>query len=410
MHVMPSEPTTLNGPRKPGKSLVAIARFEQGLRSISSEWLRGEYEMPVNEGRKACRFALALIAVGFVSMVMTGLTATALLPAKVHAQAVPDTVHIADAVVISEFGGRPAFSPDGERVAFVGKTYGDAFEVDLESRKVRNLTGHIPHHGVVRVQYLQNGDYLITAPRIYDGPNTRAHLEMWVLDKNLQTGLHPLDTEVFEGIAVSRRSNLIAWSVIEPKLGRDENWQLAYSRPAKHYMAEVAYRDGVPYLANKREILHEMPKECVFIEAQDFRDQDRELVYSCVGPPTDGPVSISTMGAKLPNGPSVAYFRQAGTYAEVEGVSPDGSWATVECGSQAMGVLPPLDICRLPMRPNSQMTPLVVATSPGNARGVSNSVVSPDGRWIALQRSDSNDPDIGGGAGVYLLPVPQDGQ
>jgi hypothetical protein len=406
MRMIPDEPNKSNAPHNLGKLLVAILSFKHSFRWSRAKDCVGEYEMRVYEGRESCRIALALIAVSLVSMVMTGLTATALLPVQVNAQTGPGTVHIADAVVISEFGGRPAFSPDGKRVAFVGKTYGDAFEVDLESRKVRNLTGNIPHNGIVRIQYLRNGDYLITAPRIYQGPNTRAHLEMWVLDKNLQTGLHPLDTEVFEGIAVSRRSNLIAWSVIKPKLGRGENWQRAYSRSAKHYMAEVAYRDGVAYLADKREILHEMPKECVFIEAQDFRDQDRELVYSCVGPPTDGPVSISTMGAKLPNGPSVTYFRQAGIYAEVEGVSTDGSWATVECGSQSMGALPPLDICRLPMRPNSQMTPLVVATAPGSARGVSNSVVSPDGRWIALQRSDSNDPDIGSGAGVYLLRVP----
>lgn len=321
-----------------------------------------------------------------------------------HAQ--DGAVRIDDASLLSQIGGRPSFSPDGKRIAFVGKTYGDAFEIDLATRKVRNLTANVPHNGVVRIQYLPNGDYLVTAPRRYDGPNTRAHLEMWVLDKGLQHGLQPLGSQVFEGIAVSKRSNLIAWAVIEPELKPNESWQLAFAKPVKHYMAEIAYRGGVPYLANKREILSPKPKDCIFVEPQDFRDGDRELIYSCMGPPSGGMVSISVMGTRLADGASTTYYRRAGDYAEVEGISPDGRWTTVECGKQDKAALPPLDVCRLDLRSGAELAPLVLATAPDDTRGVSNPVVSPDGKWIALQRSDSADPDIGGGAGVYLLRMP----
>ena len=115
------------------------------------------------------------------------------------------------------------------------------------------------------------------------GPNTRAHLEMWVLDKHLAKGLQPLGEQVFEGIAVSRRKNLIAWSVIEPELGPDENWQAGFARPTKRYMAEIAERDGRAVLVGKHEILSSLPKDCLFIEPQDFRAGDGELVYSCMG-------------------------------------------------------------------------------------------------------------------------------
>lgn len=322
------------------------------------------------------------------------------------AQASPGELRLENAIELSRIGGRPAFSPDGKRIAFVGQTYGDAFEVDLATLDVRNLTKDIPHNGIVRIQYLRDGNFLVTAPRATAGQNTRAHLEMWVLDKSLKRSLQPLGSQVFEGTAVSRRTNMIAWSVIEPELGSSENWQLGFSRPVKHYMAEVSYHQGRAFLDNKREILSRAPKECAFIEPQDFRDGDAELIYSCMGPRAGSTVSISVWGTQLPDGASTTYFKRAGTYAEVEGIAPDGRWAAVECGDQAKAVLPPLDLCRLQLQPNGRLTPLVKGTMPLSTWGISNPVISPDGQWIAFQRSNSAEADIGGGSGVYLMKLP----
>jgi Tol biopolymer transport system component len=308
--------------------------------------------------------------------------------------------------MISPFGGRTAFSPDGKKIAFVGKTYGDAYEIDLATRKVRNLTQALPHQGIMRIQYLPDGNFLVTAPRIHNGANTRAHLEMWVLDKNLEHGLQPLGEQVFEGIAVSRKSNLVAWTVVEPELKQSEGWQLGFVRPTKRYLAEISYQDGRPKLTGKREIMAKLPGECGFIEPQDFRQNDRELVYTCMGPMTRGDLSISVMGTDLATDTNTTYYRRAGEYDEVEGIAPDGSWAAVECGKQDKPGLPPLDICRLELRENGAMTLLVRGTVSGSTSDISNPIVSPDGKWLVFQRSDAARGEIGEGYGVYMLRLP----
>lgn len=303
------------------------------------------------------------------------------------------------------FGGRVNFSPDGRKIVFVGKTYGDAYELDLATRKVRNLTRGFPHQGIMRIQYLPDGNFLVTAPRIKNGANTRAHLEMWLLDKTLERGLQPLGEQVFEGIAVSRRRNLIAWTVVEPALGPRENWQLAFVRPTKRYMAEISYANGRPRIANKREIMATLPRECSFIEPQDFRENDAELVYSCMGLTGSGGILISVMGNKLASDRNVTYYRKAGEYDEVEGIAPGGDWAAVECGKQDKPGLPELDICRLELREGGALSVLVRGRTPGSTDDISNPIVSPDGKWLVFQRSDSASSDIGEGYGIYRLRI-----
>ena len=66
---------------------------------------------------------------------------------------------------LTAFGERAALSPDGRRIAFMSKSFGDAFEIDLQTRLIRLLTGHFRHAGFLRVQYLPNGDYVLIGAR-----------------------------------------------------------------------------------------------------------------------------------------------------------------------------------------------------------------------------------------------------
>jgi hypothetical protein len=302
-----------------------------------------------------------------------------------------------EASYLSWFGERPAFSPDGKRVAFVGKQFGDAYEIDIATRKVRNLTGHLPHQGIVRVQYLFNGDFLITAPRVYIGPETRFRgTALWVLDRNLEHGLMPLDQLVMEGVAVSSRANLIAFTEFPgPNSGTE------------FYTADILYERGVPRLANKRRI----PRETGCMgETQDFRNADREVIFTCYGRRQEGKgAQAGVYGVDIASGKVTKYRDWEDEYNEVEGIAPDGSWTTVECAGRISKGVAPLDICRLELVPDGAYTVLFKGTQPSSTRKANNPVISPDGKWMAISSSDaafSADPhDAGRGDGILLLQL-----
>src|SRR3990172_958352 len=45
------------------------------------------------------------------------------------------------------FGERADWSHDGKRILFLSKTFGDAMEIDLATKVIRNLTAHYAHAG-----------------------------------------------------------------------------------------------------------------------------------------------------------------------------------------------------------------------------------------------------------------------
>src|SRR3569832_1071045 len=90
---------------------------------------------------------------------------------------------------LTGFGERAVWSPDGKRIAFMSKSFGDAFEIDLSTKLTRLLTGHFRHAGFLRVHYLPNGDYfLIGAREFKDIRTTRDRdQEMWVMKAGART-------------------------------------------------------------------------------------------------------------------------------------------------------------------------------------------------------------------------------
>jgi len=300
---------------------------------------------------------------------------------------------------LTGFGERASWSPDDRRVAFMARSFGDAFEIDLGTRMTRLLTGGFPHAGFLRVQYLPSGDlFLIGARTFTDIRTTRSRdQEMWVLKADAMQPPTPLDHKISEGVAISRKQMKIAWSNTHGQYP-----ELLLEGESVLYTADIVYQDGIAALANKKEVLRARAPECT-LEAQDFRRDDRELVYTCYRSPY-----ADVLGLDLDSGKVTTYRKLPGEYNEVEGIFPDGQWTLVESSREQGGPARQnsryIDIWKLRLEPNS--TEFRRLTRWGDYEGykASNPVVSNDGRRMAFQ-SARNDEPAGVGHGIFILTL-----
>jgi hypothetical protein len=295
------------------------------------------------------------------------------------------------------FGERASWSPDGRRIAFMEKSFGDAYEIEVSTRVIRLLT-HYPHPGLLRVQYLPNGDYFLIGARSFtDIETTRARdQEMWILPRDFRPGDHavPLGHKISEGVAISRTAMRIAWSNT-----RGQYPDLLGEGESVIYTAEIRYEGGRPALANTKEVIRARAPECT-LEAQDFRLIDSELIYTCYrGRYAD------VFGIELVTGRVTTYRKVAGEYNEVEGIFPDGEHALVESSrEQAEHDASHIDLWKLRLEPNS--TDFVRMTRWGEYEGfkASNPVVAPDGKSFAFQSARTKDA-AGVGYGIFLFRI-----
>lgn len=298
---------------------------------------------------------------------------------------------------LTHFGERASWSPDGQRIAFMEKSFGDAYEVDRSTGAVHLLT-HYPHAGFLRVQFLPNGDYFLIGARTFtDIRTTRSRdQEMWVLKADGQPGdsALPLDHKISEGVAISRTSMKIAWSNT-----RGQYPDLLQQGESVIYTADIAYDGGVPALTNKQEVIRATAPECT-LEAQDFRRNDTELIYTCYRSPF-----ADVLGIDLNSKQVTVYRRIADEYNEVEGIFPDGEYALVESSrEQTEHNSNYIDVWKLKLEPDSPDFTRVTRWGEYPGYKASNPVVSPDGRRIAFQSARSKDP-AGVGYGIFVLDL-----
>jgi Tol biopolymer transport system component len=294
---------------------------------------------------------------------------------------------------LTSFGERASWSPDGTRIAFMSKSFGDAFVVDVATRTIRLLT-HYPNAGYLRVQYLPDGSFFLIGARTFtDIRTTRSRdQEMWVLAAGGSGAPVPLGHKISEGVAISRTQPKIAWSNTHGQYP-----DLLSEGESVIYTADVVKEGGRPTLVHKKEVLRARAPECT-LEAQDFRRNDTELVYTCY---RSGLADV--FGIDLSTGEKTTYRRLAGEYNEVEGIFPDGTRTLVESSrEQAAHDASHIDIWSLKLEPESP--DFVRLTRWGDYPGykASNPVVSPDGRTIAFQSARSSDA-AGVGYGLFLL-------
>jgi dipeptidyl aminopeptidase/acylaminoacyl peptidase len=370
--------------------------------ALDSDGRREVESVPVRDGARAVIAAGARAAPGglmkrshsTLAPLVAVLAAAVVLTAQDKSGSPED--HLPSSITrLTGFGERASWSPDGKQVAFMAKSFGDAFVVDVATKTIRLLTQY-PSTGYLRVQYLPNGDFFLIGARTFtDIRTTRSRdQEMWVLKADGKGRPLPLEHKISEGVAISRKIPRIAWSNT-----RGQYPDLLAEGESVIYIADIVEEGGQPKLANKKEILRARAPECT-LEAQDFRRNDTELIYTCYRSPF-----ADVLGIDLNTGKTTTYRKLAGEYNEVEGIFPDGEYTLVESSrEQRQHNSNYIDIWKLKLEPTS--TDFVRMTRWGDYPGykASNPVVSPDGRTIAFQSARSSDP-AGVGYGIFLLKV-----
>ena len=287
---------------------------------------------------------------------------------------------------VTHFGQRADFSHDGKRILFLERTFGDVYEVELETGIIRPMTHHYFHEGYTRALYLANGDILLSGAWNFDADDPWAsrsekNAELWVLKKDLSGSPVALGEKCSEGPAVSRKHMRIAWT-----------------QGGAFYMADIVYKDGKPGLANKKNILdrRDLPFE-TGLETQNFRPPDeKELIFSAYGYQ-----GTEVMGLDIETGKVVNYSQAPEQYDEPEGIFPDGKYTLVECDKHNRKGTQYIDIYKLALD-GSAKTQRVTFFSNYDGYKASNPVVSDDGRYMAFQVAKRGDT-AGVGRGILMF-------
>ena len=299
--------------------------------------------------------------------------------------------------ILTHFGERADISPDNQRVAFMAKSFGDAFVIDLKTRAIRCLTCGIPGAAFLRIMHLANGDYILIGPeRFKDIRTSRGpENELWFLSR--QPGSQPVrfGQRMSEGAAVSKKHMRIAYAETS-----SQNPELPKGA-SRLVTAEVKLEGGSPRLAEKK-VVHESASIGCTIEAQDFYDDDSKLTFSCYEPGD----TASVMSVDLKTG-KVTHMSQApGTYNEPEGIFPNGQYTLVEADRQVQtiggkGGFRQIDIWKLRLDGTGKDFTRLTHFNDYEGWKASNPVVSTDGRFMAFQTAKTAD-EAGVGYGILL--------
>jgi hypothetical protein len=302
---------------------------------------------------------------------------------------------------ITWFGERPSYRRDGQKIAFMSKSFGDAYEIDLRTQRIKLLTGW-PHPGFLRAQYLVNGDlFMIGAPDFEDVVETRnSKMEMWILTPG-ERFVKPLNHKIWEGVAISIYTNKIAWA------NTHDQYPDEFSEgESAIFVADIDYSSGEPVLVNKKEVIRETAPECM-LEPQDFFNNDTELTFSCYGThPTHHYAWVESV--HLETGERTILRQVEAQYNEVEGIFPNGKYTLVESDNsrktnQTVSVAG-TEIYRMSLEANSTLYERLTWFSSTPPWKAGNPVVSPDGRTMAVHSSRS-DQQSGVGYGLYIVDL-----
>ena len=298
---------------------------------------------------------------------------------------------------LTHFGERADISPDNQRVAFMSKSFGDAFVIDLKTRVIRCLTCGIPGSAFLRVMHLSTGDYILIGPERFEDIHVSRSRdnELWFLSKQPNSKPVRFNQKMSEGAAISKKSLKISYSensAQNPELPKGSS---------RLFIADVDLSGGTPKLTNKK-VVYESPDNRCSIEAQDFFDNDRKMTFTCYEP--QGMASVMTID--LATNEVVNQSKAPGTYNEVEGIFPDGKYTCVEGDRQVQtlggkGGFRQIDIWKLRLDGTGKDFTRLTHFNDYDGWKASNPVVSTDGKFMAFQVAHTAD-EAGVGYGIMI--------
>lgn len=313
--------------------------------------------------------------------------------------------------VLTDFGSRPDWSPDGERLVFIdGAPLGDVFEADVATGATRNLTGTFEHMGFTRAHYLPSGDLLLCGPTSGPRPSDdrpeagRFTGVMSVLRAPFEDAPQPLGMPCWEGMATSDASPRIAWNrsdidYTDPNLvnrvlyGISEIWT-----------GELRYEDERILLENvELAIDRTAVSPHAVLEVQDFRPGTDELIFTAYAY-----AGGEVMGVDLATG-LITSYSQSPLYEESESVAPNGAWVLVERDLDNAFYPGPLDIWLLPLDGSQAWDRLTHFNRYRGGWYASNPAVNPSGTHFAFQLSIDGDVE-GEGRGILLFDIAASGR
>ncbi len=299
--------------------------------------------------------------------------------------------------ILTRFGERADFSPDNKQVAFMAKSFGDAFVIDIATKQIRCLTCNIPGAAFLRVMHLATGDYILIGPDHFENINISRSRdnELWFLSKERGSKPVKLNQKMSEGAAISKKNMKIAFSQTHgqiPELPQGAS---------RIIMADIDLSGATPKLTNYQTVYESKDRSCT-LEAQDFFDNDSKLTFVCYEPNDLSEVmSIDLKTKQVTN-----HSQSPTTYNEVEGIFPDGKYTCVEADRQCDwlgGRRGPNNIDIWKLKLDGTGKDFVRLTNFNDYEGgkASNPVISTDGKYMAFQSARTTDP-AGVGYGLLL--------
>lgn len=300
---------------------------------------------------------------------------------------------------ITEFGQRADWSLDGKKILFIEKTFGDVFEVEVETGVIRPITHHFFHEGFVRALYLSNGDILLSGAKNFNAEDPwksrdARNTELWVLDKNLKSPPVALGVHCKEGPAVSRKTLTIAWA-----LG------------STVYSGSIEYVNGKPKLKKWRPLFSSSdlpsPAKGWDVETQNFNPfNEQELYFYAFGGQFGYQAEVFSFDMESKKFTNFSKSRE--TYDEAEGIFPDGVSMLIESNRhrqkyKGMKEFLTLDIYKLNLDGQGDVERITYFNDNPEYKA-SNPVVSDDGKFMAFQYAISTDA-AGQGRGILVLDL-----